>query len=218
MLNSFEMDEPDLIWPAWKFGMKIGDQFTVLHDQYNTFSLSLQDPEAFHHDISEASHRAGSNHEFHDLLTDRKKQRVQELTESLERASLEIIANPTLISTTQWQHAVQLFRTGSFDSLVRYFTSYLSGDGYQLDRSMYPDSRSIIHSTEEGASGLGQDIDIAVLPPSAQRLYSLALHKYTKDQVEALFRTTRSIPAASTRDLRHPDGRETESVSNDNDQ
>lgn len=43
----------------------------------------------------------------------------------LEDASFEIIGNPSLIGTEQWQYAVQLFRTKSLDSLVRYFSSYL---------------------------------------------------------------------------------------------
>lgn len=47
------------------------------------------------------------------------------LTGMLEDASFEIIGNPSLIGTEQWQYAIQLFRTKSLDSLVRYFSSYL---------------------------------------------------------------------------------------------
>jgi len=32
--------------------MKRGDLFTKLHDQYNTYSSPIQDPDAFHHDSS----------------------------------------------------------------------------------------------------------------------------------------------------------------------
>jgi len=125
------MDEPDDLcwsWPHWKFGLKRNDLFTKLHDQYNTVPSAIQDPEAFHHDVYEISHEATSTDDFHRLLQDRKEQRLRELNESLESAAFEIIANPSLIGTEQWQHAVQLFRTKSLDSLVRYFASYLPQD------------------------------------------------------------------------------------------
>ncbi|KAH7034615.1 uncharacterized protein B0I36DRAFT_82513 [Microdochium trichocladiopsis] len=119
------MDEPSWQWPAWKFGMKREDLFTKLHDQYNTIPSSIQDPEAFHHDVYEISTTASSPTEFHRLLAERKALRLRELNESLESAAVEIIANPDLIGTEQWQHAIQLFRTRSLDSLVRYYSSYL---------------------------------------------------------------------------------------------
>jgi len=120
--------DPDLAWPFWKFGLKKDDLFTKLHDQYNTFPSSIQDPEAFHHDVWEISQEAGTTEEFHRLLATRKEQRLRELNTSLESASLEIIANPSLIGTDRWQFALQLFRTKSLDSLVRYFSSYLPDD------------------------------------------------------------------------------------------
>jgi hypothetical protein len=122
------MDEPGdpcWSWPHWKFGLKRDDLFTKLHDQYNTIPSVIQDPEAFHHDVYEISSEATSTDEFYRLLQDRKEQRLRELNCSLESAAFEIIANPSLIGTEQWQHAVQLFRTKSLDSLVRYFASYL---------------------------------------------------------------------------------------------
>ncbi|KAH8651798.1 hypothetical protein BGZ61DRAFT_468751 [Ilyonectria robusta] len=122
------MDDPSWAWPAWKFDMKRGDLFTKLHDQYNTYPSPIQDPDAFHHDISEISHEANSATEFHHLANNRRQQRLRELNDAFESASLEIIANPSLISSPQWQHAVQLFRTHSFDSLIRYFASYLPTD------------------------------------------------------------------------------------------
>ncbi|KAI8710683.1 hypothetical protein NCS52_01549100 [Fusarium sp. LHS14.1] len=122
------MDDPSWAWPAWKFGMKSGDLFTKLHSQYNTHLCPIQDPDAFHHDIFEISHKANSVAEFHHLISNRSQQRLHESNEALESASLEIIANPSLISTPQWEHAVQLFRTKSLDSLVRYFASYLPAD------------------------------------------------------------------------------------------
>lgn len=122
------MDDPSdpcWSWPHWKFGLKREDLFTKLHDQYNTFPSSIQDPEAFHHDVYEISTEATSTDEFYRLLQDRKHQRLLELNESLQSAAFEIIGNPDFIGSEQWKHAIQLFRTKSLDSLVRYFASYL---------------------------------------------------------------------------------------------
>lgn len=105
--------------------MKREDLTTKLHDQYNTFPSSIQDPEAFHHDVFEVAITASTTDEFHSLLAARKQQRLQELNETLESAAFEIIAHPGLVGTDQWQYALQLFRTRSLDSLVRYFSSYL---------------------------------------------------------------------------------------------
>lgn len=122
------MDDAGWSWPAWKFGMRRDELFTTLHDQYNTFPSTIQDPDAFHHDVYELSNEAATIDEFHRLMASRKAQRLCELNESLESASVEIIANPSLIGTTQWEFALQLFRTRSLDSLVRYFASYLPAD------------------------------------------------------------------------------------------
>ncbi|KND91108.1 hypothetical protein TOPH_04242 [Tolypocladium ophioglossoides CBS 100239] len=129
---SVNMDDPGWAWPAWKFGMKRDDLFTTLHDRYNTFSYTLQDPEAFHHDVSEIAHDADSSEQFHRLMADRQQQRLRELNETLETLAVEIIANPKLMGSEQWQHALQMFRTKSYDSIVRYFASYLPDD--YLDR------------------------------------------------------------------------------------
>lgn len=119
------MDEPGWAWPAWKFNMKRDDLFMSLHDKYNTVTFSLQDPEAFHHDVFELSTQADTTEEFHRLMAERKGQRTQEISKCFESLAVEIIANPALIGTDQWQHALQLFRTKSYDSIVRYFASYI---------------------------------------------------------------------------------------------
>lgn len=155
------MDDPGWSWPFWKFGLKKDDLFSSLHDQYNTFPSSIQDPEAFHHDVYEISTEASSSDEFHRLMAERKSQRLHELNDLLESASLEIIANPALIGTTQWQHALQLFRTKSLDSLVRYFASYLPENhpwhrGSGSDSSSSSDGESLAASH---ASSFFDDIE-----------------------------------------------------------
>jgi hypothetical protein len=155
------MDDPGWSWPAWKFGMKRDDLFTSLHDRYNTFSSTIQDPEAFHHDVYEISRDADSSDEFHRMMADRQRQRLHELHESLESLAVEIIANPKLMASDQWQHALQLFRTKSFDSIVRFFASYLP-DEY-LDRhdhrstsSSFSETNSV-YTTSTKASSVGEE-------------------------------------------------------------
>lgn len=126
------MEDPGWSWPAWKFGLKRDDLFTSLHDKYNTFTFSLQDPEAFHHDVCEIAYDADTTEQFFHLMADRRRQRLRELHESLETLAVEIIANPRLMDSDHWEYALQLFRTKSFDSLVRYFASYLP-NGYLSD-------------------------------------------------------------------------------------
>ncbi|KAH7368886.1 hypothetical protein B0T11DRAFT_68154 [Plectosphaerella cucumerina] len=152
-------DDLAYAWPAWKFGMKRGDLFTTLHDRYNTFSSTIQDPEAFHHDVYEIASDARSEDEFHRLLADRRQQRIDELNDCLESAAFEIIANPKLIGTDQWSYALQLFRTRSLDSLVRYFASYLP-EGY-LDRHSFHDAASTVSSFADGGSEQSESTDLS---------------------------------------------------------
>jgi hypothetical protein len=122
------MENPELAWPSYKFGFKHDDLSTTLHEKYNTFTSTIQDPEAFHHDVWEISNEATTTDEFHRLMTERREQRLQELNETLENLAVEIISNPKLLDSKHWKYALQLFRTKSFDSIVRYFASYLPDD------------------------------------------------------------------------------------------
>lgn len=161
------MDDPGCAWPFWKFGLQKDDLTTTLHDRFNTIPSAIQDPEAFHHDVYELSTRASTLDEFERLMEDRKKLRLEELngkgyerqarrgtqltislTGMLEDASFEIIGNPSLIGTEQWQYAIQLFRTKSLDSLVRYFSSYLPQEHPWHNESVSPaSSADSIHAS-----------------------------------------------------------------------
>jgi len=161
------MDDPDSCWtwPFWKFGLKKDDLFGTLHDQYNTVPSPILDPEAFHHDVYEISQQAASADEFHRLLHNRKEQRLRELNETLESAAFEIIANPSLIGTEQWQHAVQLFRTKSLDSLVRYYASYLPSDHpwYKSDSASSSDAGSSAGSLTDSHASFFEDEELAIV-------------------------------------------------------
>ncbi|EGX95491.1 hypothetical protein CCM_00145 [Cordyceps militaris CM01] len=143
------MDEPGWAWPAWKFNMRRDDLFTSLHDRYNTITFALQDPEAFHLDVLELSVQAGTAEEFHQLMAERKDQRTKEINNCFESLAVEIIANPRLMGTDQWHHAVQLFRTKSYDSIVRYFASYIPEEYIDEQQCSSPASEAL---TSEGYS------------------------------------------------------------------
>ncbi|KAK8079343.1 hypothetical protein PG994_003150 [Apiospora phragmitis] len=44
---------PEWLWPAHKFGLEPDDQFTALHEQFNTWRMPLQNAHAFHADLSD---------------------------------------------------------------------------------------------------------------------------------------------------------------------
>ncbi|KAJ6783065.1 hypothetical protein PWT90_05390 [Aphanocladium album] len=102
------------------------DEFKELQELYNTFPSAIQNPQAFHFDLLEIATKAATREELYKELAIRKQIRILELNRSLESLSCEIVANPDLLAVSQWHHAVQIFRTGSLDSLVEYFASYLA--------------------------------------------------------------------------------------------
>ncbi|KAK8100656.1 uncharacterized protein PG998_007944 [Apiospora kogelbergensis] len=187
-------DELSWSWPAWKFGMKRDDLFSKLHDQYNTFQSTIQDPEAFHHDVYEISNSASTPDEFHRLLAHRREQRLRELNEGLESASLEIIANPKLIGTHQWQYALQLFRSKSLDSLVRYFSSYLPDDhpwhqsSSEDDEQNDGDAHTTVSSSDSAVDIIGEYDHISSKP-----FFDDGDHYFITDEPLAI---TTSVPAS----------------------
>ncbi|EJP60727.1 uncharacterized protein BBA_10326 [Beauveria bassiana ARSEF 2860] len=122
------MDDLEWAWPAWKFDLKMHDGFEQLHAKYNTFPSAIQNRQSFHCDLLEIATIATTKEELYKELAIRKQMRIFELTQELESLSYEIVANPGLIAATQWHHAIQVFRTKSFDSLVGYFASYIGSD------------------------------------------------------------------------------------------
>ncbi|RCI13012.1 hypothetical protein L249_0467 [Ophiocordyceps polyrhachis-furcata BCC 54312] len=159
------MDDPDRIWPAWKFGLRRDDLFTTLHDRYNTFNFTIQNPEAFYLDVSEIAHDADTADDFYRLLNLRRKQRLSELNESLKTVACEIVGNPRLMADEQWQHALQLFRAKSYDSIVRYFASYL------------PDNHDDFNDAQSTSSGSSSS--------DADSIHTLSTKASSSDQISS---------------------------------
>ncbi|RDA86883.1 hypothetical protein CP532_1378 [Ophiocordyceps camponoti-leonardi (nom. inval.)] len=159
------MDDPDWTWPAWKFGLRRDDLFTTLHDRYNTFTFAIQNPEAFHLDVSEIAHEADTADDFYRLLNTRRQQRLCELNESLKTVACEIIGNPRLMADEQWQYALQLFRAKSYDSIIRYFASYL------------PDDRDDFNDAQSTSSGSASS--------DADSIHTLSTEASSSDQIQS---------------------------------
>jgi hypothetical protein len=120
--------QPEYRWPAWKLGMQCQDLITTLHQQYNTYEATLQDFEAFHHDVLEISTSSSSTSDFHLRMEERKQLRLQEMTDTWDHISSHISAAYGDLSTPSWGLAVHFFRTMSLDSLVRFFGNFLDAE------------------------------------------------------------------------------------------
>ncbi|KAG5999967.1 hypothetical protein E4U43_001749 [Claviceps pusilla] len=66
-------------WPAWRVGLKQEDLFDDLYDRFNTTSIRILDPEAFHKDVYEVARRSSSKDVFYARLRWRMEYRLAEL-------------------------------------------------------------------------------------------------------------------------------------------
>ncbi|PHH51843.1 hypothetical protein CFIMG_008567RA00001 [Ceratocystis fimbriata CBS 114723] len=122
------MNDPNIHWPAYKFGMSQEDIKTKLHRQYNTIVMPVLDIEAFSYDVSEIANKAENAAEFHALLAERKKKRVVELREALELMMSEISYNDHLLPRSSMDSALTVFRDRSFDAMVRFCSTFIPKD------------------------------------------------------------------------------------------
>lgn len=128
---NFELDQ-EWWWPSYKFGLPLEALFSSLDTQYNTVSIPIQDPEAFHHDVYEISSVATTALEFHTLLADRRKLRLAELRESWRAVACRVAACPQLVSPPApsrldtadvWADFLYFSCEFYFDALVKFMSS-----------------------------------------------------------------------------------------------
>lgn len=122
--------DPQWNWPSWKFNIPLNDLFGNLHDQYNTVPISIQEPIAFHHDVSELCSTASTLSEFHLLLKRRRDQRIEELRQCWEAVSLRIVSWPPSLEGNEasvaerWAAFLHFSREFSFDTLNQFFSLF----------------------------------------------------------------------------------------------
>lgn len=96
-------------WPAYKFGMRLDELFTTLHDRFNTWPAPLQDWEAFHHDVWEISEAATTKEELMKNLEKRMNIRKAEMTEVWDLISVHCAIGRSILPEEHWRHACQCF-------------------------------------------------------------------------------------------------------------
>ncbi|KAI5924238.1 hypothetical protein F4810DRAFT_151775 [Camillea tinctor] len=174
------LQEPQWRWPAWKFGLRCEDLFGELHHRHNTYEAPLQDFEAFHHDVWEISTSASSADEFHRGLSERKQQRLKEMSQSFDDMAAFLTAGSSMLSEDAWGLGVQYFRTRSLDSLLRFLFSFLNDVDKDSMQAMALESADRNHTNEKAvqapdtepsahidAATLTTQSSDSILPPSS---------------------------------------------------
>ncbi|POS69108.1 hypothetical protein DHEL01_v212498 [Diaporthe helianthi] len=130
-----DLSDPAYVWPHKKFNLPQDALFTTLYDQHNQFTIPIQDPIAFHHDVYESASIATSIDQLHTLLQERKIQRLNELWKCWDKTAINLVGNPSLLLNTEedmdfvtdnWAAFLQLARERSLDALCRYFSLFFS--------------------------------------------------------------------------------------------
>lgn len=133
----FDFDEqPEFRWPFWQVGHKRDDLFGVLHDRFNTTSMFIQDPDAFHHDVAELASSVSGREEFLTKLQDRRDQRLNELKDFQMNIAALIMNGFNSMNDDQMKSFINLCRNASFDSLIAFWVSFLAPDRYGIEPSL----------------------------------------------------------------------------------
>ncbi|PNP52157.1 hypothetical protein THARTR1_07366 [Trichoderma harzianum] len=142
------ISDPGWRWPFRRFGLKHEDLFTTLHDRFNTQTIPLQNPAAFHHDVCELVCESDTLEELYSALEKRKEQRIKELNDAWDDVTVTIGCRPALLGcrvcleddhedtgrppgsindtgTERWSSFVQYARMPSFDNVITFFDGYV---------------------------------------------------------------------------------------------
>lgn len=162
--RDYFLEHPDHWWPAWKFGMKLDDLFTTLPREFNSIALPILDTDAFSRDISEISCIAQDRQEFVRLLAERRDSRQEELWKIWLYTFRRIASSPRLIdeSSGNWDDAMHIYHSKSFDSYVRYFAGFLPS----VEPATYTTSNHKLLSAESATTGTTSREDTVRSEPS----------------------------------------------------
>ncbi len=138
---------PPQPWNWQKFNLTQSD-LTTLSTQYNTTTIPIQSPAAFHHDVASAAHAAHSLRDFHVLLSHLRGQRLAELREAWGAVALDVVCRPADFGGThpgRWRAFRWLAACRSLDAVVLFFAELLlprSGGGGARETPMPPTPES----------------------------------------------------------------------------
>ncbi|KAI0515112.1 hypothetical protein F5B22DRAFT_202721 [Xylaria bambusicola] len=123
-------------WPHWKFrDTKPNDIWDSLYEKYNCIKLGIQDPYAWHSDVSEIAHSSKTKEEFEAALLKRRDERFNEIRTNWEKARRQLTANPPIWDSPPtegldrpWWTFVRFGRHFTFDTIVGHFGNYMVAD------------------------------------------------------------------------------------------
>ncbi|KUI73203.1 hypothetical protein VM1G_09078 [Cytospora mali] len=124
--KDYFLDHPEHEWPAEKFQMRPEEMFITLPKMFNHITLPLLDRDAYCRDVSYASALARNRSELFQLLQERREQRQKELVDLWLQAFSRFGIRPGLLEREpSWPDAMRIAKDHSFDTLVRFFASFL---------------------------------------------------------------------------------------------
>lgn len=132
-------------WDAWKVGMDVEDLFGDLHLRFNTFSGNIQSKQTFYCDVWELARKAPNRDKFEEMLADRRALRLKELRASLAQITSYLYRHPHLIpnsktvsSDSNYYNTMDVLRSRSLDSIVKYFGAMIPEETPRLPRPQTP--------------------------------------------------------------------------------
>ncbi|KAK8038569.1 hypothetical protein PG993_006980 [Apiospora rasikravindrae] len=93
---------PEWLWPAHKFGLDPDDQFTTLHERFNTWGIPLQNAHAFHADLADLAH-----------------------THTTRKTIYSTTLNDADNYDDRWANFTQLSRTRALDAFIAFLCTFL---------------------------------------------------------------------------------------------
>ncbi|CDM26527.1 unnamed protein product [Penicillium roqueforti FM164] len=117
-------------WESSRVGYKDPNVlFTTLHEEYNTLKCAIQDPEAWHRDVSCIARASNNNDEFLTLLKQRQAERFHEIQTTWQKIKTRLITDPARwdnppTKAVLWSNFLQFARNFSYDCLVTCFGAY----------------------------------------------------------------------------------------------
>ncbi|RYP10482.1 hypothetical protein DL764_000665 [Monosporascus ibericus] len=123
--------QPELRWEWWRFGLSPKEAL-ALHDQYNTISLPILAPQAFHVDLAEMSSSAATVEELHARLAQRGRARRAEVLKSWRDTGTLLVAEPDWETDKSRLLAQLCNMTGepSLDAILQFMFSHLPDDNH----------------------------------------------------------------------------------------
>lgn len=115
-------------WPFWKVGLKHEDLFCELHERFNTASMFIQDPDAYHKDVCEIAYRSTSKEDFYARLRYRSDMRLEEFRHFVNGLLNLGLGGYHTLKLDQSSAFLRFMKYTSTDCLVAFLASFVTPD------------------------------------------------------------------------------------------